>query len=74
VVFFSVFVVTVCDMYSGGVRNQTNRRLVCVGRLGIRFLFGVLGRSWFALRVHKLGRPAKIGIYLACLEWGGWME
>jgi len=61
---FGVFMM-VCDMHSGGLSERTCDRLACVGRLGIRFLSGVLGWSFFALRVHKLGMPAKIGIYLA---------
>ena len=55
----------VCGMHSGGLLERTNDRLACAGRLGIRFLSGVLGWSFFALRVHKLGLPTKIGIYLA---------
>lgn len=42
---FGVLMATVCDAYSGGVRKQTNDGLACVGGLGIRFSFGVLGWS-----------------------------
>jgi len=61
---FRVFVITVC-----GDGPQ-------VGLCGLGWVFDFysvfLGRSWFALRVRRLGMPAKIGIYLA---WSGvgWM-
>lgn len=62
-------------MHSGGLPERTNDRLACAGRLGIRFLSGVLGWSFFALRVHKLGMPTKLAYIWHGVEWDGveWM-
>jgi len=75
VLFYSLFLFGVFvmgfAMYSGSLPERANDRLACAGRLGIRFLFGVSGWSWFALRVHKLGMPTKIGISGMAWDRGG---
>lgn len=57
-------------MHSGGLPERTNDRLACAGRLGIRFLSGVLGVVILCFACTQV-RHAHKNWHISGMVWSG---